>query len=413
VTQSAFAFGQQIDMMARAAGIDVVDYYLKNHIREGETSAIFEALGEGKAGVEMTIQSCGLAECLCRGAEAIGWREKRGRSPSRGSRARGVGMVGLMQGSSIPRVDMGAASIKMNEDGSFNLLAGATDLGTGSDTILAQIAAEVLGVDVDKILVYSSDTDMTPFDTGAYASSTTYLSGEAVRKCADKVRAQILDVAAAMTGRPADDFSLRGGHVIAVGGDTASAGKNAATAGGKIPLSAVAGHATYRRDQFQIQAQASHTTEASPPPFAAHFAEVEVDSETGDVRVVDYVAAIDCGQAINPALAEGQNEGAVANGISFALTEEYIFNSRGMMTNPSFGRYKIAMAADLPKIRTILVETHEPTGPYGAKSVSEIGINGPLPAIANAIYDALGVRIFHAPFTAERVLEAIRKESHS
>lgn len=394
-TQSCFAFGQQVDMMARAAGIDVVDFYSRHQIREGETSAIFEALGEGKAGVEMTIRSCGLEECLRLGAEAIGWKEKRGARERRGPWIRGVGMVGLMQGSSIPRIDMGSASIKMNEDGSFNLLAGATDLGTGSDTILAQIVAEVLGVGVEKVIVYSSDTDMTPFDTGAYASSTTYLSGEAVRRCAEKVKVLIIDVAAAMSGKPADGFELRNGNALS--GDL------------EIPLPAIASHATYRRDQFQIQAQASHVTEASPPPFSTHFAEVEVDRETGRVRVVDYVAAVDCGRALNPALAEGQIEGSVVNGISFALTEEYLFNSRGAMTNPSFGRYKIFTAADIPKIRTILVGTHEPTGPYGAKSVSEICINGPLPAIANAIRDAVGIRLFESPFSPERVLRAMEQ----
>ena len=290
---------------------------------------------------------------------------------------------------------MGASSIKMNEDGSFNLMVGATDLGTGSDTVLAQIAAEVLGVPVDRIIVYSSDTDMTPFDTGAYASSTTYLSGESVRRCAEKIKVQIIDVAAAMSGKEADTFSLAEGNALS--GDLS------------IPLSAIAHHAFYRRDQFQIQAQASHVTEASPPPFSAHFAEVEVDRETGLVKVLDYVAAVDCGQAINPLLAEGQCEGSVVNGISFALTEEYLFNSRGAMTNASFGRYKIYSAADLPKIRTILVDTHEPTGPYGAKSVSEICINGPLPAIANAIFDAVGVRLFESPFTPERVLRAIEE----
>jgi len=401
-TQAYFAFGQQVDMMARTAGIDVVDYYLANHIEKGETSAIFEALGEGKAGVEMTLQSCGLAECLRQGAEAIGWKEKRDRRICQGSKVRGVGMVGLMQGSSIPRVDMASASMKMNEDGSFNLLMGATDLGTGSDTVLAQIAAETLGVGIEKILVYSSDTDMTPFDTGAYASSTTYLSGEAVRKCALKIGDQIVKVAADMTGRSADEFELRAAQVVA-------AGKGEGDRDGEaIPFSAVASYAMYRRNQFQIQAQASHVSEASPPPFAAHFAEVEVDRDTGEVEVLNYVSTVDCGVAVNPALAEGQNDGAVVNGLSYALTENYHFSSKGVMLNPSFGRYKIYTAADLPRVRTILVGTYEPTGPYGAKSVSEIGINGPLPAIANAIFDAVEARLFEAPFTAERVLAAMQ-----
>jgi CO/xanthine dehydrogenase Mo-binding subunit len=207
-TQGYFALGVIVDEMAAALGEDVVDLYRRCHIQAGETSPIFAALGEGKAGVEMTIDSCGLDECIERGAAAIGWHEKRGRHHRQGSRVRGVGMVCLMQGSSIPEVDMGAASIKLNEDGSFNLLIGATDLGTGSDTVLAQCAAEVLGVGVESIIVYSSDTDMTPFDVGAYASSTTYLSGAAVEQAAREARRQIIAAAAAMSGREPDTLDL-------------------------------------------------------------------------------------------------------------------------------------------------------------------------------------------------------------
>jgi len=393
VTQSVFAYGQQIDMMARAIGMDVVDFYLKHHIQRGETSPIFQALGEGKAGVEMTITSCGLADCLKKGAAAIGWKQKRDKHIKNGSRVRGVGMVGLMQGSAIPEIDMGAASMKMNEDGSFNLLIGATDLGTGSDTILAQIAAEVLSIPIDNIIVLSSDTDVTPFDSGAYASSTTYLSGEAIRKCALKIRQQIYDVASEMSHVPAGQFNLAEEKVVA---DSI-----------EISLADICNYAMYQKNQFQIQASASHITHQSPPPFSAHFTEVEVDTETGQVNVLNYVAAVDCGVAINPALAEGQVEGAVVNGLSYALTEEYYFNSKGAMTNPSFGRYKIYTAPDVPKIQIILIQTHEPTGPFGAKSIAEIGINGPLPAVANAIHDAVGVRLFKAPFTAERVYRAM------
>jgi CO/xanthine dehydrogenase Mo-binding subunit len=305
-------------------------------------------------------------------------------------------MVCLMQGSSIPEIDMGAASIKLNEDGSFNLLVGATDLGTGSDTVLAQIAAEVLGVAAEQVLVYSSDTDLTPFDVGAYASSTTYLSGGAVEKAAAEARRQILAAAAAMTGVAADELDLVNGEVVDPRGQP------------RVSLSEVALHTLYAHDQHQVMGTASHTTHRSPPPFAAHFAEVEVDEETGVVAVVDYVAAVDCGTAVNPMLAEGQTEGAVVNGIGYALTERYLFDGRGRMLNPSFGTYKIPSAADIPNIRTILVSTWEPTGPFGAKSVSEISINGPLPVISNAIFDAVGVRLTDAPFTPERVLEALR-----
>jgi putative selenate reductase molybdopterin-binding subunit len=391
-TQGCVAMGIQIDEMAESIAMDPVEFYKRNHIRAGETSPVFQALGEGKEGVEMILDSCELDECLRRGARAIQWKKKRGK-PGDGPIKRGMGMVSLMQGSSVPEIDMGAASIKMNEDGSFNLLIGATDLGTGSDTVLGQIAAEVLTVPLDKIIVYSSDTDMTPFDVGAYASSTTYLSGMAVKKAAEKAKEQIIKAAADMMNANIDEVYLEN--------EFACSKKD------RVSLSRVANYTLYEKDQFQVIGTASHITHKSPPPFSAHFVEVLVDTETGKVTVVKYVAAVDCGTAINPPLAEGQTEGAVMNGISFALTEEYIFNDKGRMLNPNFNYYKIYSTSDLPEIKTILVESYEPTGPFGAKSVSEISINGAIPAISNAIYDAVGIRLRNSPFTPDRVLEAL------
>jgi putative selenate reductase molybdopterin-binding subunit len=400
VTQTAFANEVLVDELAHALAIDPLTMRLLNHIREGDSSPIFAALGEGKPGVAQTVGSCKLADCLRQGAEAIGWQRRRGApseaSGDEGPVRRGIGMAALMQGSSIPEIDMGACTIKLNEDGSFNLLVGATDLGTGSDTVLAQIAAEVLGVEVDQIVVRSSDTDVTPFDVGAYASSTTYLSGNAVKKAALEVHAQIQSVASAILNLDAKSLRLVGGEVVSACGQ-------------RVSLGEVALRSLYEVDQRQIGAMASHISHKSPPPFAAHFAEVEVDVETGRVTVLKYVAAVDCGRAIHPRLAEGQTEGAVLNGISYALTEEFLFDGRGRMVNPSFRSYKIFSAADLPEVRTILVESEEPTGPFGAKSVSEISINGPLPAISNAIFNATGVRLRQAPFTAERVLRALRE----
>lgn len=391
-TQAAFALEVAMDDAARALGEDPCDLRRRLHIREGEGSPVFVALGEGQEGVAQTIGSCGLSECIDRGAERIGWKDKVGR-PGTGRYRRGLGMCTLMQGSSIPGIDMGAVSLKMNDDGSFNLLAGATDLGTGSDTVLAQIAAETLATRVERILVCSSDTDMTPFDVGAYASSTTYLSGEAVRRTALEVRCQMIGVAAAMLGVAADAVELDDG--------TASGG------GRTVTYEAIARRALYQQDQFQIGHLGSAVSRASPPPFSAHFAEVEVDTYTGKVRVVRYVAAIDCGTAVNPKLAEGQVEGAVANGIGYALTEELLFGDRGQCLNASLRHYRIQGPRDLPAIETILVPTWEPTGPYGAKSVSEICMNGPLPAISNAIFDAVGVRLLKSPFTPERVWRAL------
>jgi probable selenate reductase molybdenum-binding subunit len=398
-TQAAFPMECLMDEAAEALEMDPLELRRLNHIKTGEGSEVFKALGEGRPGVGQTITSCGLEECMRQGAEAIGWyddRQTRLHSDDPQIK-RGLGVACLMQGSSIPEIDMGSAYIKMNEDGSFNLLVGATDLGTGSDTVLAQIAAEVLTIPTSKVLVTSSDTDVTPFDVGAYASSTTYLSGMAVKKAAARAKQQILAVGAAMKGWPVDAVTLEEGAVRGPDGQ-------------RVALWQIATHALYQENQFQIAANASHITQKSPPPFAAHFAAVQVDTETGQVRVEQYVAAVDCGTAINPQLAEGQTEGAVLNGISYALTEEYIFDSQGRMRNPNFGHYKIFTTRDLPALETILVPTYEPTGPYGAKSVSEISINGPAPAIANAIYDAVGVRLRKIPFTPQAVLAALAEK---
>jgi len=394
-TQAAFAMEVFMDEVAEELGLDPIELRRRNHIKPGEGSPVFAALGEGKPGVEQKIGSSGLAECLTLGEKEIGWWDKRGKKLGDGPKRRGVGMCALMQGSSIPEIDMASVSMKMNDDGSFNLIVGATDLGTGSDTVLAQMAAEVLGLSTDDILVTSSDTDLTPFDVGAYASSTTYLSGEAVRRAALDVAAQVKKVAAEMLETSAEGITLVGGKACVADGRA-------------VTLGQIGLRTLYERDQHQIAATASAISQKSPPPFSAHFAEVEVDTETGFVRVVKYVAAIDCGTAINPKLAEGQVEGAVVNGLSYALTEEYLFDDKGKMRNPNFTDYKIWSTTDMPEYKTIMVPTYEETGPFGAKSVSEICINGPCPAISNAIYDAVGVRLRDTPFTPERVLAALR-----
>ncbi|MBN1295770.1 molybdopterin-dependent oxidoreductase, partial [bacterium] len=326
-----------------------------------------------------------------RGAAAVEWTRWRGRRIREGHEVIGVGMACLMQGSSIPEVDMGSASMKINEDGSFNLLIGATDLGTGSDTVLAQIAAEALHVPVEKIIVYSSDTDLTPFDVGAYASSTTYLSGEAVRRAAVAMRQKILERAMVMMGAGVETLAIEGDRIVDIAG------------GRSLTYSDVAIHALYSHDQEQLQSHASAISHRSPPPFSAHFARVAVDLRTGAIRLITYIAAVDCGTAINPILAEGQTEGGVMNAISSALWETYDFSDTGRMRNASFTHYKMGMMRDMPDIRTILVPTYEETGPYGAKSVSEICTNGPLPVLSNAVFDAVGVRLRSAPFTSEAI----------
>jgi putative selenate reductase molybdopterin-binding subunit len=396
-TEGYFALECAIDQLAAKMGIDPLLLRQKNHIREGETSPIFVKLGEGREGVDQTVQSCGLDRCIELGMKAFGWNEKRIKPRKIGSdRVRGVGMSILMQGSSIPQVDMAAAHLRMAEDGSFHLFLGATDIGTGSDTILAQIAGETIGCPAHRFNVRSSDTDLSPFDKGAYASSTTYLSGQAVYKAALAVRKQILAVAGLWFNVEPSTLEICQGVVIN-------------QEGARLTLEEIGYRTYYLADQQQIEGSASALSQASPPPFSAHFAEVEIDLETGIVKPIDYVVAVDCGVAINPELAKGQILGSLINGIGFALSEELLFSSRGVTLNPNFLDYKILTSLDLPRIEIILVETNEPTGPYGAKSVGEICINGPLPTLANAIFDATGVQLKEAPFTAERVWQALKR----
>jgi putative selenate reductase molybdopterin-binding subunit len=395
-TQAFFAMESLMDQMAEAIGMNPLKFRQINHIREGEGSPIFAALGEGREGTPMTVGSNALAECITQGAEAIKWQDRKDWRGKTGRYRRGIGMACLMQGSSIPDIDMGAASIKINDDGSFNLLVGATDLGTGSDTVLAQIAAEELETATDKMIVYSSDTDLTPFDVGAYASSTTYLSGEAVRKAAADAKRQILHTGAEMLGLPVEQVRCEDSAVISADDKH------------KVTYGDIAKYSLYQKNQYQIIGTASHITKKSPPPFAAHFAEIEVDTLTGFIKVLNYVSTIDCGTAVNPQLAEGQTEGGTLNGISYALTEEYLFDANGRMKNASFADYHIYSMRDRPPLKIILVPSYEETGPFGAKSVSEVSINGAAPVFANALYNATGARVREFPLTPEKVLKAIK-----
>jgi putative selenate reductase molybdopterin-binding subunit len=306
-----------------------------------------------------------------------------------------MGVALAMQSSGIAAVDWGAAALKLNEDGSWNLTTGATDLGTGADTVLVQIAAETLGVRPDRVVLYAADTDLVPYDVGAYASSVTYVSGNAVRRAAEEARAQVLAVAGRMLSSPPEALHCEADHVCSSKGPQAS-------------MADVALHCMYR-EMTQIIGRASFCIADSPPPFAAQFAEVEVDTETGRVRVLRFVSAVDCGTAINPALVEGQIEGAVAMGLGYALCEEMLYDSHGRLLNGDLVDYKIIHADDMPAMQTHVIESFEPTGPFGAKSVAEVPTNGPAPAVANAIRAAIGVRLARLPMTPERVLRALGK----
>jgi putative selenate reductase molybdopterin-binding subunit len=302
-----------------------------------------------------------------------------------------------MHGTAIPGLDMGGSSIKINDDGSFNLQVGATDLGTGSDTVLGQMAAEVLGVPLEDIIVYSSDTDMTPFDTGAYASSTTYISGTAVKKAAEGVREQIKERAGLMLGL-ADWSGVELRERRAWAGDGCS-----------VTLEAIALHSLHQDQQRQIMHTASYVSYESPPPFAGQFVEVLVDTQTGQVTVEKMVMAVDAGVVINPLTASGQVEGGMVQALGYAHCEEMAYDASGKMVNPTFGPYKIYRADEMPELGVILVQTHEPSGPFGAKAIAEIPKDGVAPALSNAIFDATGVRIRQIPFTPERVWAALHQ----
>ncbi len=399
--QALFSLESHMDEIAFALGLDPIDFRRKNWVQAGDPMPIAPLLGEGEKETVAEvprIESCGLNECFEQGMQAIEWDRKHQTGwhevPGKPHLRRGLGAAMCMHGTAIPGLDMGGASIKINDDGSFNLLVGATDLGTGSDTVLAQIAAEVLGTPLEDIIIYSSDTDMTPFDTGAYASSTTYISGTAVKKAAEQVADQIRARAALILelDQP-NDIRLENRHAIAQDGRSVS-------------LETIALHSLHQADQQQIMATASYVGAASPPPFAGQFAEVEVDTETGQVTVTKLVMAVDAGVPINPITASGQVEGGLVQALGYGHCEEMAYDESGKMVNAALGPYHIYRADETPWIKAILVQTNEPTGPFGAKAIAEIPKDGVAPAIANAVFDATGVRIRRIPLTPQRVYTA-------
>ena len=399
--QAHFALESHMEEIAEALGMDVIEFKRKNWIKVGDPMDIAPQLGERETeGAALPIiMTSGLAECVAQGMKAIGWERRNDpawrQPPDQPHIRRGIGMAVCMHGTAIPGLDMGGASIKINDDGSFNVLVGATDLGTGSDTVLAQIAAEVLGVPLEDIIIYSSDTDMTPFDTGAYASSTTYISGMAVKKAAEELREQIKERAGLMLGLE-DWSSVRLEDRRAIAPD-----------GRSVTLEEIALNSLHHQDQRQLMATASYVSPESPPPFAGQFVEAEVDIETGQVTVKKMVMAVDCGVAINPITASGQVEGGMTQALGYAHCEEMAYDENGRMVNPQFGPYKIYRADEMPEVEVYLVQTVEPSGPFGAKAVAEIPKDGVAPALANAIYNATGVRIREIPFTPERVWRAL------
>ena len=407
VPQGFFAMEVHMERIARTLGLDPLAFRLQNAIKAGDEHPISKVWTEGREGHGEVIQTCGLEECVRRGAAAIGWYEKFGNPewhqvPGHPHLRRGIGVACVMQGTAIAYLDMGSAIIKMNDDGSFHLFVGATDLGTGADTVLAQMAAEVLGCSVDDIIIYSSDTDFTPFDKGAYASSTTYISGMAVVKAAQEAAHHIREVAATMLGERGDpvapeELVLHDRAVWAPDGRSVS-------------LRDVALYSLHTKDQRQIMGTGSHVSPVAPPPFGAQFAEVTVDVETGAFTVDRLLMAVDCGVIVNPLTASGQIEGGMTQALGMAVSEEIVLDTRGRVVNDQFDDYKIFRADEMPELEVIFVETHEPSGPFGVKAVAEIPKDGVAPAVANAIYDAVGVWITELPITPEKVWRALQEQ---
>ncbi len=408
VPQGFWAVEQHMEYIARKLGLDPLEFRLKNALKPGDEHPVSKAWNEGREGAAEIIRTCGLPQCVEQGAAAIGWYDKFGnpdwhKVPGKPHLRRGIGVACVMQGTAIPRLDMGAASIKLNDDGSFNLLVGATDLGTGSDTVLAQMAAEVLGCPTEDIIIYSSDTDFTPFDKGAYASSTTYISGMAVVKAAQQVAQQMREEAAKMLGKDGppvnpDELVLRDRAVHAPDGR-------------KVTHREIALHSLHHEDQHQIMGIGSHMSPEGPVPFAAQFVTVVVDTETGQVIPEEMVMAVDAGVIINPVTASGQVEGGMVQALGYVLSEELVLDERGRVLNPRYGPYHIYRSDEVPPMSVIFVETNEPTGPFGAKAVAEIPMDGVGPAVANAVLDAVGVRVKNGPITPEKLWRMLNRRS--
>jgi putative selenate reductase molybdopterin-binding subunit len=406
VPQGYWAVERHMEKISRTLGLDPLQFRLKNALRSGELQPFSTSWSEGREPRPEIVHTVGLEKCVSLGSNAIDWKKKYANPawhtvPGKPYLRKGIGVAMVMQGTAIPYLDMGGASLKMNEDGSFNLLIGATDLGTGSDTILAQMVGEVLGVPVEDLIVYSSDTDFTPFDKGAYASSTTYISGTAVTKAAIQVAERIKIRAAEMLNtkeQPVspEDITLKDRFAVCEDGR-------------KVSLVEIGYDSLHHNNQEQIMGTASYVAPSSPPPFAAQFAEVTVDIETGKLTVDKLVMAVDAGKIINPVTASGQIEGGMVQALGYAVCEEMVYDKQGQAREKDLVDYHIFRADEIPELKTIFVETFEPTHPFGAKAVAEIPMDGVAPAVGNAILDACGAELSQNPATPERILRAIKE----
>ena len=387
-TQGIFAVESAADELAHKMGMDPVKFRELNMPMEGEALPGYP---------DVPINgSCTMDKCLARAKEMIGWDEKYPFRDMGNGKVRGVGIAMAMQGSSIAGIDVGGADIKLNEDGSYTLALGCSDMGTGCDTILAQMAADCLDTDMKNIVVFSVDTDISPYDSGSYASSTTYATGNAVIQACGELRKRIHAFGAQMLGVSAEDSDFDGEKVRTEDGK-------------EVTLQQIAGKATCGVCS-ELQVVKEYSSPISPPPFMVGAAEVEVDKETGQIDVIDYVGVIDCGTPINPNLARVQAEGGIGQGIGMVLYEDIQYTDKGKIRNNSFMQYKIPNRMDIPKVRIEFESSYEKTGPFGAKSIGELVIDTPCPAIANAVYNATGVRVRELPITPEKVAMGILEQ---
>ena len=386
-TQGLFAVESAVNELANILGMDPFKIREMNITHEGEIMPAYYG---------QLNTSCALDRCLARVHDMIDWDNKYPCRDMGNGKIRAVGMGMAMQGSGITSMDVGSATLKVNDEGFYTLLIGAADMGTGCDTTLAQIAAEVLECPLDNITTLSADTDWSPYDSGSYASSTIYVTGKATEKCALELRGKICALGAKLLGCDKEQVSFDGREVRVEEGENA---------GKAISLSDIA-TASMNGNSIELQATVTHSSEISPPPYMVGAAEIEVDTETGEVTLLDYAAAVDCGTPINPNLTRVQAEGGIAQGIGMTLTESVTYDDRGYPMENSLFQYKIPARVDIGKIRVEFENSYEGEGPFGAKSIGEVVINTPLPAISDAIRNAVGKRFYELPITPEKIAMA-------
>ena len=386
-TQGLFAVESAVNELADKLGMDPFELRQRNIIHEGDVMPAYYG---------QVNTSCALDRCLKTVHDRMDWDHKYPVREIGNGKVRAVGMGMAMQGSGIDHVDVGSATLKINDDGFYTLSIGAADMGTGCDTILAQIAAEVLECPLENIAVLGADTDSSPYDSGSYASSTTYVTGKAVEKCALELKDKICTLGAQLLGLDKAAVLFTGDAVTSEDGTQ------------RVPLASIAA-ASQCGNTVALEATVTHSSEISPPPFMVGAAEVEVDLETGEAQVVNYVAAVDCGTPVNPNLARVQAEGGILQGIGMALTENVTYNDRGMPRESSLMQYKIPCRTDIGHIDVSFESSYEGTGPFGAKSIGEVVINTPLPAVADAIYHATHKRFYELPITREQIAMAVEK----